>query len=353
MNWFSRKPARAARGLSLHLESLEDRLVPATLDLTTHGVQGMLNDAVFQQCDAQPTGTGVIRSFVRLQTNAPQEEGYNTDARPLTLDENKSPQFTRSQLLSGVPRITIGGNVYREFLLDINQKASQPLLSLDELRVYMGEAGNLTGYNADTKRLAGLPAVYDLDAGGDNWVKLNYRLNSGSGSGDVFVLVPDLNFVGATASSYVYLYSKFGVNCAANSGFEEWAVRNTGVVEPPPVGNSSLSGFVYVDSNNDGVRDAGETGLAGVIIQLQGTDDLDNTVVLTTTTLADGSYSFTGLRAGTYSIMETQPNDYEDGKDTIGTQGGSVANDRFYDIILMRGVNGKENNFGELLFAGS
>jgi SdrD B-like domain len=349
MSWFSRKRLRPATTLRLQLESLEDRLVPSTLDLTTRGAQGVLNGALFQQCDAQPTGTGVIRSFVRLQTNAATEQGYNTDARPLQFDENNSPQFTRSQLLSGVPRVTIGTTVYRQFLLDINQKASQPLLSLDELRLYVGNSQNLSGYDPATKQLAGLSPVYDL---GDNWVKLNYRLNPGSGAGDMFVYIPDDSFSGATASSYVYLYSKFGVNNAANSGFEEWAVRNTGVVEPPPPGPASLSGFVYLDANNNGVFDAGETGISGVTVTLRGTDDLGNTVVVGTLTDANGFYSFTGLRAGTYSLLETQPTGYLDGQDTIGTQGGLVSNDLFYDIVLQLGVDGKNNNFGELL-AGS
>src|SRR5262249_30159509 len=188
MNRFSRKSSRPAARAQLLLEALEDRLVLSTVDLTTRGSEGLLNGALFRQCDAQPTGTGVIRSFVRLQTNAATEQGYNTDARPLQFDENKSPQFTRSQLLSGVPRVTIGTTTYREFLLDINQKGSAPLLSLDELRVYVGNAPNLQGYDAATKQLAGQDAVYDLDGdGADNWVKLNYRLNAGSGAGAMFV----------------------------------------------------------------------------------------------------------------------------------------------------------------------
>src|SRR5262249_44934747 len=54
------------------------------------------------------------------------------------------------------------------------------------------------------------------------------------------------------------------------------------------------------------------------------------------------------LRPGTYSIVETQPRAFLDGKDTIGTQGGSTSNDRFFDIVLGAGVNGVNNNFGEL-----
>jgi hypothetical protein len=192
--------------------------------------------------------------------------------------------------------------------------------------------------------------LYDLDTGGDNWIKLNYRLNSGSGAGDMYAYIPESSFVGLSPDGYVYLYSKFGQNNAANAGFEEWAVR-TGVSQAPPppapVPLSSLSGYVYLDLNNDGVRDANERGIAGVMIQLRGTNDLGQTVVMNAYTNDDGFYSFVDLRAGTYSLLETQPDNYIDGQDTIGTQGGLFENDRFFEIILAAGVDGRDNLFGE------
>ena len=43
-----------------------------------------------------------------------------------------------------------------------------------------------------------------------------------------------------------------------------------------------------------------------------------------------------GPAAGTYTITETQPAGYTDGKDTIGTPGGTVGNDAFSNIVLRR-----------------
>ena len=54
------------------------------------------------------------------------------------------------------------------------------------------------------------------------------------------------------------------------------------------------------------------------------------------------------LRPGTYAITETQPACYLDGKDTIGTQGGTAGNDVLSNIVLASGVKGTGNNFGEL-----
>ena len=87
-------------------------------------------------------------------------------------------------------------------------------------------------------------------------------------------------------------------------------------------GRRALAGFVYVDANNDGVKDAGETPIAGVTVTLTGTDDL-GAVSRTTTTDATGFYRFPNLRPGTYTITETQPAGYLDGKDTIGTPGAA------------------------------
>ena len=349
----------------LVLEFLDDRIVPATLvDLTSAGaVASLPSGAIVRQTDAQPTGTGIIHSFVRLQgaaSGGKSEQGYNTEARPLQFDENKSPSFTRSLHVSDVPIVLIDGSAYREFLLDINQKASASRLSLDEVRIFIANQPNLTGYDPGSKTLAGRPASFDLDAGGDSSVLLDARLNSGSGSGDMFLLVPAAAFAGAEATSFVYLYSKFGdqSGATANGGFEEWAVRPS-VYAPAPPGTASLSGTVFADLNFDGVQSGAEYGLAGVSIQLIGVNDLGQTVSLTTTTRADGTYTFTGLRAGTYSILEgaLPPdliNQFIDGQDSIGTVGGitngaNAVNDQFSGIHLADGDIGINYNFAEVL----
>ncbi|MBI2826467.1 MAG: hypothetical protein HYX69_17455 [Planctomycetia bacterium] len=111
---------------------------------------------------------------------------------------------------------------------------------------------------------------------------------------------------------------------------------------------SSLAGFVYRDTNENGIREAGEAGLFGVGVRLVGVDMFGRQVNLTTTTAADGSYSFTGLVKGTYVLTEVQPTNRFDGADTIGSQGGTVLADDTFQIELDTGVNGVENNFAEL-----
>jgi len=111
---------------------------------------------------------------------------------------------------------------------------------------------------------------------------------------------------------------------------------------------TSIGGFIYSDTNNDGVFDVSESGIDGETVTLTGTDDLGAPVSIVTMTAGGGAYSFTNLRPGTYVITETQPVTYLDGLDTIGTPGGTSGNDVFSAITLVEGDAGADNNFGEL-----
>jgi protocatechuate 3,4-dioxygenase beta subunit len=111
---------------------------------------------------------------------------------------------------------------------------------------------------------------------------------------------------------------------------------------------ASISGHVYLDANNNGQLESGETLLNGVNVALTGTDDLGATVTQSTVTDANGVWKFSGLRPGTYTTTESQPADYLDGQDAIGTPGGTTGNDTFSVILLTSGTNGVDNNYGEI-----
>ncbi len=328
----------------LEMERLEDRLVPAAptvLDLSTAGAAGAIGPVLFQQNSPQPTGSGVIHSFVRINAggNTAVEQGYNTDARPLQFDENNSPIFTLRLQLRDIPIVAHNGVDYREFLLDMNQKHSSPLLTLDELRFYVGNAGNLLGYDANTAKLAGLSPVYDLDKNGDNAVLLNASLSHGSGSGDLLVDVPDA-LLTEPGGNFVYLYSKFGTTVSANGGFEEWAVATPGAA------SSSLSGFIY------GQTPTSLVVLAGVTVTLTGINNQGQAVTLTTTTDANGFYIFSDLTAGTYAISQSPPANAIAEQGTAGSAGGTFSFDQFGNIVLATDTVGRNYNFTDILQTG-
>jgi protocatechuate 3,4-dioxygenase beta subunit len=122
-----------------------------------------------------------------------------------------------------------------------------------------------------------------------------------------------------------------------------WTGYNFGEVKP-----ASLGGLVYVDANKNGVKNAGELGLGGVLILLTGVDDRGNAVSLSTTTDINGAYRFEGLRPGTYALKEQQPAGYTDGKESLGSLGGKVGNDQFTAIVVGSGQDGANYNFGEI-----
>jgi hypothetical protein len=123
---------------------------------------------------------------------------------------------------------------------------------------------------------------------------------------------------------------------------------------------SDVSGYVYFDADNDGVKDAGEWGIGGVRLTLTGTNVEGNFVNLAAWTDATGLYKFSNVlpsQTGTaYTLSQHQPAAFIDGKDTLGDQGGTMlANDQMRLVLPLfghaAGVLGVNNNFGEMGFS--
>ena len=111
-----------------------------------------------------------------------------------------------------------------------------------------------------------------------------------------------------------------------------------------------LSGFVYADLNNNGIKDANEPGIGGVKVSLSGnTANADVCAEIspnpcTITTDSNGAYNFNGVPASnaagytlTQQLQTVAPlSNYGDGIDTLGTVNGSAAgsmsNDKFSGI---------------------
>ena len=116
---------------------------------------------------------------------------------------------------------------------------------------------------------------------------------------------------------------------------------------------ASLAGHVFHDADDDGVFDAGETGIGGVTIQVQRLPDgAPPEAPIEVQTLADGSWAVTGLRPGNYVVREVQPEGYLDGKDAPGNLGGTALpqpGDEISSVFLFSGQAGINYDFGEIL----
>lgn len=198
------------------------------IDLTVADATATLTNAIVSQSPVQPAGSGVFESFVRIgDTPSDVVEGYNTTAAtgdPATspvLNTMSDDNFSHAITLGDVALVNIGGTDYREFLLDINESNSQTpsllngYLSLDEIQIFMGGTANsavdtFTGSILDHDGTL----VWNLDALDDNWIALNYALESGSGESDMVLHVANSLFSGYDDTSNLVLYSMFGMQGA-------------------------------------------------------------------------------------------------------------------------------------------
>ena len=212
------------------------------LDLTTagateDGTAAVGGTFIVQQVPDQSTGTGVIDSFVRIQNNV-NESGYNTDLAPQL--DTKAGTFTHSITLGEVPLVALAdGNVYYQFLLDINQNTggTNEFLSLTQIQIFTAASDQLhtgltdaTATTASAIQFAGATERFRMSSTSSNQfneIQLNYALNGGSGSGDMYLYVLKSAFGAVSSTSNVILYSQFGTPPGAystNDGFEEWAL---------------------------------------------------------------------------------------------------------------------------------
>jgi hypothetical protein len=108
------------------------------------------------------------------------------------------------------------------------------------------------------------------------------------------------------------------------------ATYTVNVVEFIP---KDISGTVFVDADNDGVFDPGERAIAGVTVNLNGTNVLGlGTVTDSTTTDEFGRYSFDDLRPGDYTVSEVTPQFFRDGSEPSSHPNSlvrAISNDLF------------------------
>jgi hypothetical protein len=137
------------------------------------------------------------------------------------------------------------------------------------------------------------------------------------------------------------------------------------ITAAPISGLSQLGGWAYIDRNNDGALAFSadpnpEFAIGEVEISLYSVVANVETFLSTIETDEFGRYLFENINPGTYTLRQTQPVDFVDGRDTLGilvaftaqpipgsASVGTAIDNAFLNIVLTADVGGEYFNFGE------
>lgn len=373
-------------------------LQPASVSGVVYTERGSLNsnfasgiDWGFPGVTLTLTGTDDLGRAVTLATSTDAAGNYSFgNLRPGTYQVVKTnPAGITNEVGGAFPGVD-AGNTARGARVDDNTVNSIALLSArvvgnTNFAVTNGPAPALPGINVtglvyldrnrneeldanDIRRIAGVTLRLVQGTSCESGTVLQSTTSSGNGQ---------YTFAGLTAgANYLVCQTQpagYGVgNAKGVSGSNVIVINNLG-----PAGSSDnnfgetlglIDGTVWLDANDNGVRDAGEPAIAGVGLTLSGLDINGNVVTLTVATDADGHYLFEDLFASgaagfTVTQQAAQPNvpgtsnPTRNGKTVVGSVNGSalglatqadVVPSRVSAILLPGGALSQGNNFGEL-----
>jgi len=337
----------AGDGPGVGTVSLEITAVNDPPSLTVPGAQALDEDTTLNLVGVSVTdidaGAGTIE--VNLSVNhgtlsAPNGSGSGGN---LTLSGTlanvnsslASLAYTPNLEFSGGDTLTItvddkgntgGGSLTdtKSVAITINAVNDAPAITVPGAQSFITEFDNpLTGPNAIR--------ISDVDAGTDS-VRVDLTIADGAltvsnttgltvtGNGtNAVVLQGTVSGINSALATLIYRTSTSGNKTLAatvndqgrnGAGGAKSATGNVSieVLDFVPV---DLTGVIFIDSDEDGIKDPNEPGLGGVDVRLTGTDFQGNPVDVTVTTDSNGRYVFEDMRPNEpgkpYKIEQVQP----------------------------------------------
>jgi hypothetical protein len=107
-----------------------------------------------------------------------------------------------------------------------------------------------------------------------------------------------------TGESFPYTLTPYNTTATYDVGVVLKGAIEGNVNAASTLSTGSISGTVWLDQNNDGVKSSGDTGMVDVAVHIGNNGD----VLQTTFTDLQGSYSFLSVPSGQYTITVDNPN---------------------------------------------
>lgn len=255
----------------------------------------------------------------------------------LYIDGNKVASGTYNDWGTSVGNwVDIGGgndqNIADKFALD-NLKIWNYAKTDFSDRFYDGDATlNITSFSPTTSKVTnnvGESRTFSITI--NQTVNVRWLING----------IESFNETGVLTSSYTNSSAAFGVwNVSVlaentnGSDMQTWIWNVTKQIQ----GNSSISGMMFNDSNSNGAKDPGESGLSNWTIVLKNSTE---SIVNTMMTDINGIYTFGGLAAGNYTVEEVLQVDWMQ----------TLPSTRIYNLTLAAEENVTGIDFGNNLIS--
>ncbi|MFD2329970.1 SdrD B-like domain-containing protein [Cohnella sp. GCM10020058] len=260
-----------------------------------------------------PTGYGFTRkgqgsaaSDSNVNRSANNEPTLQTSSQTDTITSVQTPGLSDLTIDAGLVKlVALGDYVWNDKDQDGVQDAGEPGVSGIVVNLYYEDDSTTVVYRTATTVADGLYKFSNLYPG-------NYKVEFVRGNGYLFTI----NGAGTAASDSDAIVPALPTTTKAKTATIAMNAVDNMDIDAGLYELSSLGDKVWLDTNADGVQDAGESGVAGVQVQLLDgsgdpvTADAYGTAITTQTTAADGLYKFQYLNAGSYTVKFTLPTGY-------------------------------------------
>ncbi|MBO7726214.1 MAG: hypothetical protein J6S40_07060, partial [Thermoguttaceae bacterium] len=295
-----------------------------------------------------------------------QKLAYGDDSRLFVIDLTTRPGYgwneSGIQYNFGENRVNISGYVYEDRDSSDSFTVADKPISTTRVELYKRVGTQMVYITSTYTNAEGYYEFKNLDVDGE------YYIHEVQPDG----YVNKTNTVGSfndqtlgsiiTMTDYGDDVRVFDVNLAT-ADKSAWKPGETGVhYDFGETILGSISGYVYQDRNDSGVKDEKDAPIAGVTIELYKWNGSDYEYVTSTKTNSTGYYIFDNLDINEeYAVHEVQPGEYENRSNNIGTvkgvTTGALVTEAWADddsrvlediALTWEGNTGIQYNFGEI-----